>query len=240
MIKALFVRSSVLFGVLLLAACAELPQIIQAGADAASQAGYNNQAQMVRGVKEVLELGSRRAADQLSEVGGYRDDPRYRIELPGDLQPIASRLRQFGLGGQLDRVEELMNEGAERAANEAKAIFIDAVRDMTVTDALGIIRGHDTAATEYFRRQTEERLRTRYEPIIKNSLQQTGFYDQYQSMLSVYKQIPLANKPNLDLEQHALDEALDALFQQVAVEERLIRQDPVGRGTAIIESVFGN
>ncbi|WP_460226566.1 DUF4197 domain-containing protein [Aurantivibrio infirmus] len=224
--------------ILALSACAELAPYLEAGADVASASGYGNQAQLVQGVKEALELGSSRAATQLSASGGYNNSSLYRIELPDNLQPITSRLRQFGLGGQLDQVEALMNQGAEKAAAEAEAVLVNAIRNMSVNDALGIVRGNETAATDYFRQQTEADLRARYLPIINESLQQIGFYNQYQSLLSTYNNLPISNKPNLDLEQHVLVKSLDALFAQVAVEERLIRQDPVGRGTAIISSVF--
>jgi hypothetical protein len=221
---------------LCLSACsANLPQIAQTAGDAL---GRNDQAQMVRAIKETLELSSTRASDLLSQTGGYSQHPLYRITLPEHLQPIAGRLRQFGLGGQLDRVELLMNQGAERAAVEARAVFIAAVRDMTVTDALGIIRGHDTAATDYFIEHTEMALRQRYQPIIEQSLRQIGFYDHYQTLLSAYQQLPISNKPDMDLEQHVLTQSLNALFSQVAQEEKLIRQDPVGRGSRIIEAVF--
>ncbi len=224
---------------LTLAACnATLPQIAQTGADVAGSAGYNNQAQLVRGIKEALELGSSRAATSLSATGGYANSALYRIELPDDLKPVGNTLRQLGLGAQLDRVEALMNQGAEKAAAEAQAVFIDAVRNMTVTDALGIVRGHETAATDYFRQQTENSLRQRYLPIIQQNLQQIGFYNQYQQLLGRYNALPIANKPNLDLEQHVLERSLDGLFRQVAVEEKLIRQDPVGRGSQIIGAVF--
>lgn len=224
--------------VLSLTACAELTPYLDAGAEVANTAGYNNQANLVRGVKEALELGSQRAATQLSSVGGYSDSALYRIELPNELEAVTSTLRRFGLGGQLDQVEALMNQGAEKAAVEAKAVFFDAVRNMTVTNALGIIRGSDTAATDYFRQQTEASLRVRYLPIIQQNLQKIGFYNQYQQFLGAYQQLPISNKPNLDLEQHVLDESLSALFSQIAVEEKLIRQDPVGRGSALIGSIF--
>lgn len=223
----------------LMACNATLPQIAETGANVASAAGYNNQAQMVRGIKEALELGSNRAATSLSATGGYANNPLYRIQLPANLQPIAGSLRQLGLGSQLDRVEMLMNQGAEKAAVEAKTVFVDAVRNMSVTDALGIVRGNSTAATDYFRNQTEASLRQRYMPIIKQNLQQIGFYNQYQQFSGTYNMLPLANKPSLDLEQHVLNMALDGLFKQVAVEEQLIRKDPAGRGSQIIGAVFG-
>jgi hypothetical protein len=162
----------------------------------------------------------------------------YHIDLPSSLQPMAKTLRQFGLGGQLDKVEALMNQGAEKAAVEAQEVFVTAVRNMSVTDALGIIRGSNTAATDYFRQQTETTLRQRYLPIIQANLKQVGFYNQYQQLLGTYKQLPIANKPDLDLEQHVLTQSLDALFKEVGTQEKLIRKDPVGQGSAIISAVF--
>lgn len=224
---------------LTLVACnASLPQITETGIAVASAAGYNNQAQMVRAIKETLELGSSRAATSLSATGGYANNPLYRIELPANLQPIAKNLRQLGLGSQLDKVEALMNQGAEKAAAEAKTVFIDAVRNMSVNDALGIIRGNQTAATDYFRVQTEASLRQRYQPIIQKNLEKIGFYNQYKQLLGTYNMLPIANKPSLDLEQHVVNMALDGLFKQVAAEEKLIRKDPVGRGSQIIGNVF--
>ena len=216
--------------------CAEMSQVMGSGGTSASG---SNPSLMASAIKASLELGSTRAADMLSKTGGYSQNPLYRIELPQQVQPIATRLKQFGLGGQLERVEALMNQGAEQAASEAKSIFVDAVRAMTISDALGIVRGNETAATDYFRGQTENTLRQRYLPIIQSNLQQLGFYQQYQQLLSAYRQLPLSNKPDLDLEQHVLRQSLDALFKQVGEEEKAIRQDPVGRGSAAIATVFG-
>lgn len=215
--------------------CAEMSEILATPSSATS----TNPSMIASAIKASLELGSTRAADLLSKSGGYAQHPVYRIKLPQQVQPIATRLRQFGLGTQLDRVEALMNQGAEQAAVEAKGIFIDAVRAMTISDALGIVRGNDTAATEYFRRQTEAALRQRYQPIIQRNLEQLGFYRQYQQFLAAYKLVPLQNKPELDLEQHVLTASLDALFKQVGEEEKLIRQDPLGRGGSAIAAVFG-
>lgn len=222
-----------------LVACnANLPQIAETGAAVASATGYNNQAQLIRAIKDTLELGSNRATASLSASGGYANSI-YRIGLPDNLQNIAGTLRQLGLGAQVDKVENLMNQGAEKAAAEATTVFVDAVRNMSVTDALGIIRGGDTAATTYFRAQTEASLRSRYQPIIQQSLEQTGFYTQYKQLQSAYNILPIANKPSLDLEQHAINMALDGLFKQVAKEETLIRKDPVQRGSQLIGAVFG-
>ncbi|MFC4309122.1 DUF4197 domain-containing protein [Steroidobacter flavus] len=219
-----------------LGACAEMSQVLQSGAGVA---GNSNQSALSRAVKESLELGSTRAADLLSKTGGYQNSSLYRIRLPESVQPIATRLRQFGLGGQIDQIEKLMNQGAEHAAVEAKGVFVNAVRSMTITDAMGIVRGSDTAATAYFRQHTEAELRQKYLPIIQNNLKQIGFYNQYQQLLSAYKQLPLTNKPDLDLEQHVVTQSLNALFTQVGEEEKAIRKDPIGRGSSAIAAVFG-
>jgi hypothetical protein len=225
-----------LCAILILGGCADMSQILQSVPAGGAQ---SNEGVLVRGIKESLELSSTRAADLLSKVGSYRNHPVYRIKLPESVQPIAGRLRQFGLGGQVDRIELLMNQAAEQAAAQAKVVFVDAVRSMSVTDALGIVRGHETAATDYFRRQTESSLRQRYLPIVQDNLRQIGFYSQYQQLLTAYKKLPLSNKPELDLEQHVLDKSLGALFSQVAEEEKLIRKDPLGRGSGAIAAVFG-
>jgi hypothetical protein len=217
--------------------CAEMSQILESSGTSAP--GQSSQSALARAIKESLELSSTRAADLLSKAGGYRNHPVYRIKLPESVQPIAGRLRQFGLGSQVDRMELLMNQAAEHAAVEARTVFVDAVRAMSITDALGIVRGPETAATDYFRQQTETSLRQRYQPIVQSNLRQIGFYDQYQQLLTAYKKLPLSNKPELDLEQHVLDQSLRALFSQVAEEEKLIRQDPIGRGSSAIAAVFG-
>jgi len=220
---------------LCLGACAEMSQVLQSGAGAA---GGSNQSTLSRAIKESLELSSTRASDLLSKTGGYQNSSLYRIRLPEPVQPIASRLRQFGLGGQVDQIEKLMNQGAEHAAVEAKEVFVAAVRSMSIADAMGIVRGSDTAATEYFRQRTEAELRQKYLPIIQTNLRQIGFYNQYQQLLSAYQQLPLTNKPELDLEQHVLTQSLNALFTQVGEEEKAIRKDPVGRGSSVIAAVF--
>lgn len=222
-----------------LTGCSELTPILEAGAGVANASGYNSQQQLVAGIKEALELGAGRATNQLSSEGGYGSSALYRIELPENLQSVAGTMRRFGLGGQIDRVEALMNQGAEQAAAAAKPVFVDAIKNMSVTDALAIVQGNDTAASDYFRGATEDSLRSRYAPIVDENLQKIGFYNQYQQLLKVYDSLPIKNKPSLNLQEHVLDASLDGLFKQIAVEEQSIRQDPVGRGTDLIYSVFG-
>lgn len=217
--------------------CENLPQLIETGAAISQSAGLNP-TQLSDGIKQALELSTGRASDLLSQSGGYSDSSEFRIGLPPSVQSVAETMKTFGLGKQVTQAELLMNRGAELAAGEAKAVFISAVKQMSVDDALGIIRGTDTAATDYFRAQTQDQLLARYRPIMQGQLQKLGFYQQYQSLLNGYKLLPLTNKPNLDLEEYAIQQGVTALFTQIAREEQKIRANPVEQGTALISSVF--
>ncbi|MFZ5722250.1 MAG: DUF4197 domain-containing protein [Pseudomonadota bacterium] len=201
--------------------------------------GVRNEATVGAGIREALAIGSERAATTLSASGGYAKNPLLRIAMPDSVQPVVKTLRQFGMGSYVDKVEADMNEAAELAAAKAVPVFRTAVTQMTLADAVGILKGGDNAATTYFRSRTESSLRTQFSPIITGSLQQTGYYDSYKSMLSVYNKLPVADKPSLDLEQHILDKSLDGLFVKLADEEKLIRQDPAKRTTELLRQVFG-
>lgn len=205
----------------------------------AAQSGASREDTIAAGLKEALSIGSERAAKTLSKTGGYGDNPLLRIALPQDLQPVADTLRKAGMGRYVDDVETDMNRAAELAAAKAVPIFKDAVTGMTLSDVMGIFNGGDKAATKYFRGKTEGALRKQFSPVIQSSLQQTGYYDSYKSLLNTYNRLPIADKPSLDLEQHILDRSLDGLFTTLADEEKAIRQDPVKRTTELLKKVFG-
>ncbi len=221
-----------------LTACANLTQVLDTGTQVSQAVGYSP-AQLNGAIKEALQLSITRAADQLSASGGYEQNNRWRMALPESVQPVADKLKQLGLAGPLNQVESLMNRGAELAAAEAKGVFLEALNAMAVPDALGIIRGGNTAATDFFRTVTEAQLRERYNSIMQSQLQQLGFYKQYQQILTTYKALPMANKPDLDLEQYAVNRGLDALYGQIAAEEQKIRANPLEQGTALIAAIFG-
>lgn len=233
-------RLVILFCLSGLAGCETNPALDQwfgIGSQVARDMGYSDQVDLVAGVKQTLDISSARAATLLSADGGYAR-AGYPIELPESLQPVANTLRQFGLGSYVDKVETAMRDGAQSAAAQATPVFQQAIREMSVSDALGIIQGGEHAATDYFRGQTESQLRQRYQPVIRENLEKTGFYNQYQAMLGVYDALPLMNKPSLDLEEVVLTQALDGLFGRMAEEEALIRQDPVSAGSALLGKIF--
>lgn len=194
--------------------------------------------QLADGVRATLKLSTERASENLGRSGGYADNPLYRITLPDELQNLRSTLQRVGLGNQLQSVEDLMNRGAELAAVEARGMFLTAISAMTVDDALGIIRGGNTAATDYFRAATSEQLTARYREVMEAQLSQLNFYGTYRSLLNTYNALPLANKPSLDLEGYAVAQGLTALFDQIGLEEQRIRANPMQEGGALLAKIL--
>jgi hypothetical protein len=192
------------------------------------------------GVRDALHVGSERAVALASAPGGFLDDARIHIRPPKTLRTIGNALRAIGLGAQVDELEVGMNRAAELAAAEAKPVFADAIRAMTLQDAVNIVHGGDTAATDYFRGATEARLHDRFKPIVASSLSRIGVRRQYDAVVARYQALPFAQPANLDLDEYTTNKALDGLFLLLAEEERKIRTDPAKRTTAILRQVFGS
>ncbi len=190
------------------------------------------------GLKEALQVASGRAVASGSRADGFLGNQLIRIALPSQLGPMAQALRLVGYGGQLDALEVGMNRAAEQASGEAKEVFLDAIGKMTLQDVQGILKGGDTAATEYFRRQTSDTLRVRFRPIVARKLEGIGLYDQYNQLLGTYAALPLAGKPNLDLDDYVTEKGLDGLFTLLGQEEQAIRRNPAARTTDLLQKVF--
>lgn len=221
---------------LVLAGCQNMEAVmpwVSMGNNMAKSAGYNTDEKLAAGIKEALVKGTDAAAAQLSQEGAMN------LQLPQAAQPIANTLRQFGMGSYVDKVETAMNRGAEKAVAAGAPVFKNAINAMSVDDALGIIQGDDTAATTYFRGETETNLRQRFQPIVEENLQKTGFYDQYKTFLAAYDKLPLTDKPSLDLEGYVIDNSMDQLYTRIGEQETLIRNNPMQQGSALIGAVFG-
>jgi hypothetical protein len=191
------------------------------------------------GVREALNVATDRAVALASKPGGFLDNPLIHIRPPKTLRKIGRALRAIGMGAQVDELEVGMNRAAERASRDAKPVFVDAIKGMTLADAAGIVRGGETAAADYFRSATEERLRARFEPIVAASLASVGARKQYDALVARYRALPLAEPANLDLDAYTTNKALDGLFSLLAEEERKIRKDPAKRTTRLLRRVFG-
>lgn len=196
-------------------------------------------AEVADGLREALIKGISTGSDQASKLDGYFKNPEIKIPFPPDVKRVEDKLRQIGLGSEVDKFVMTLNRGAEDAAKEAKPIFITAIKAMTIQDAWSILRGQDDAATQYLKRTTSAQLKEKFKPVIKNSLNKVNATKYYSDIVTRYNQIPLVQKVNPELDDYATDKAIEGLFIMIAREEKNIRENPVARTTALLKKVFG-
>ena len=202
--------------------------------------GGLSESEITKGLKEALEIGTRNAVAKVSTLDGYYRNPDIRIPLPQEVKKAEELMRTVGLGDQLDAFVLSMNRAAERAAPEAKGIFIDAVFQMGIEDARRILEGRDNEATLYFQEHTEDRLTTAFMPMVHDAMAEVGVTRIWQSIETRMESIPfLAASFQFDLDRYVTGKALDGLFLVLAEEEKKIREDPAARVTELLEKVFG-
>jgi hypothetical protein len=192
------------------------------------------------GVKEALSQGVTNAVLNLNKTDGFFGSELYKMLLPPDAKKVENTLRTIGMGAQVDKAILSINRGAEDAVAFAKPIFIDAIKEMTLTDALNIIRGSKDAATNYFKEKTKDKLIVAFTPSVKTSLDNVEATKHYADIVNTYNKLPTTfKKVNPDLPSYVVGKAVDALFDQVAKEEANIRANPMARTTDILQKVFG-
>ena len=193
-----------------------------------------------QGVKGALAQGVTRAVLSLHKTDGFFGSELYKVLLPPDSQKAETVLRKIGLGGQVDKAILAINRAAEDAVGEARPIFTSAIKKMTLTDALGIVRGNKDAATQYFKQNTSQELITALTPPVEASLGRTNATKYYADIANTYNRLPTSfTKVNPDLSDYVVEKALAALFDQIAKEEANIRANPLARTTEILKKVFG-
>ncbi len=192
------------------------------------------------GLREALSVGVANAVTQTGRRDGFFRNELIKILLPAKLQHAERTLRTFGAGKQVDSFVLGMNRAAEQAAPQARGIFTDAVRGMSFSDVWGILRGGDTAATDYFRARTTTKLSAAFAPIVSRSMENVGAARQYKSLMSRYGNLPFVSNGAVDINKYVVDESLQGLFTVVAQQERDIRRNPAARVTQILRDVFGN
>jgi len=206
----------------------------------AIKGGKLSDSTIIEGLKEALRIGTGNAVTNVSQVDGYFKNPKIHIPLPEKIQKVEKLLRGVGFGSKLDAFEQSMNRAAERAAPEAKSLFIDAIKQMTISDARRILQGRDNEATLYFEGKTRDRLHQLFKPIIHGAMSEVGVTRAYQVLDSKVRAIPFADSITFDLDTYVTDKGLDGLFFMVAEEERKIRQDPAARVTDLLKEVCGS
>ena len=192
------------------------------------------------GLKEALRIGAQEGAEELSRAGGYYDDLAYRILLPEEAQRVTERLQAVPGFSDLEAVIlKKINQGAEDAATKAAPIFVDAIRQMSIQDAVGILRGDKNAATEYLRRTTSQALTAEFAPVINNSLDKYDANKVWLDAATAYNNFPLTRtKVSTDLGAYVTQQALDGLFKKVALKEADIRENVAARTTELLRRVF--
>lgn len=195
-------------------------------------------AEVADGLKEALIKGISTGSDLASQLDGYFKNPEIKIPFPPEVKKVEDKLRQIGLGGEVDKFVMTLNRGAEDAAKEAKPIFITAIRSMTIQDAWGILKGQPDAATQYLKRTTSLQLKEKFKPVIQSSLSKVNATKYYGDIVNTYNKIPLTEDVNPNLDDYATDKAIEGLFLMIAKEEKNIRQDPLARTTELLKKVF--
>lgn len=220
---------------LVFSSCSEILQSLPAGTS-----GPVSESEAGQGIKEALSQGLVKAVLKFNQEDGFFKDAIYKILLPPDAKKIENTLRDIGLGKMVDKAILQINRGAEDAAGYAKPIFVDAIKSMTLSDAIGLVRNGDTSATHFFRVKTTDKLIAAFMPVIKSSLDKVEATKYYGDIVTRYNNFPTTRKTiNPDLPSFVTLKATDALFDMVAVEERNIRTNIAARTTDLLKKVFG-
>jgi hypothetical protein len=234
MIRALAVGAIVL--VTAAPASAQLGRILR-GLGLGRPGGLSD-AKIASGLKEALQIGTQNAVNLTGRLDGYFRNEVIKILMPEKLQTLEKGLRLVGYGPRVDEFVLSMNRAAERAAPRAKAIFWDAIGEMSFEDARKILNGGDTAATDYFQDKTTDRLAAAFRPVVDKAMNEVGVTRRYKELIGRYEAIPFVTSERLDIDQYVVTKALDGLFYVVGEEERKIRTNPTARVTDLLKEVF--
>jgi hypothetical protein len=201
-----------------------------------SKSGLSND-EIVSGLKEALNVGASNASQKLSTVDGFFKDAAIKILMPAEAQKAEKKLRALGMGKLVDDAILSMNRAAEDASKSAAPIFINAVKQMSIQDALGILRGGDFAATTYLKDKTTTSLSQAFSPVIETSLKKVNATKYWNTVFTTYNRFS-TDKVNPDLSAYVTEKALAGIFFQLGLEEQKIRKDPAARITDILKKVF--
>jgi hypothetical protein len=195
--------------------------------------------EIASGLKEALMVGSNNSASKGGALDGFLKNEAIKLLFPPEAVKVEQRLRQLGMGQLCDNFVTALNRGAEDAVKQAGPIFVNAIKQMTIQDALGILKGDKDAATQYLKRSSTTALAAAFKPVIINSLEKTNATKYYTELANTYNKIPLVQRVNPDLSDFATQKAIDGIFTLVADEEAKIREDPAARVSDLLKRVFG-
>jgi hypothetical protein len=196
--------------------------------------------EIIAGLKQALEIGSSNAGNSTSKTDGFFRNALIKIPFPPEAIEMEKKLRAIGMGSQVDQFILTLNRAAEEASKQAAPVFIDAIKGMSITDGLSILRGADTAATGFLRQRTATNLHAKFKPVIRAATQKVNVTKYWSPLMSAYNAIPFTQKMNPDLDEYITERGLNGLFKMVAIEETKIRRDPAARVTDLLKKVFGS
>ena len=200
--------------------------------------GDLSQGDATGGLKDALTQGAQIAVKQLGTPGGFSNNPEVKIGLPGKLEKAAGALKMLGMGDQITQLEDSMNKAAESAVTQAQPILVNAVKNMSVSDAKGILSGGQDSATQYLDKSSREQIRAKFLPIVKQSTDKVGVAQQYNALAKKAPMGLLGGKSD-SVENYVTEQALDGLFKMIAQQEESIRQNPAAAATSLAKKVFG-
>ena len=220
--------------------CAELDQSLKILGLPAVKGDALDDNKIAAGLKEALQVGTGNAVTLTGKMDGYFRNQAIKILMPEQLQDFEKGLRTFGFGPQVDDFVLSMNRAAERAAPQAKQIFLGAISEMTFADAKQILNGSQTAATDYFKVKTTDKLIAAFRPQVEKAMNEVGVTRQYKELVGYFKAIPFPKSELINIDQYVVGKSLDGLFLMLAEEERNIRSNPAARVTSLLKEVFGS
>jgi len=221
-----------------LASAGMFDDLLKKGVGTPSQKGPDDST-VVSGLKEALSVGTEKAVKNVSGVNGYFGNEIIKILMPEKLQKVADVMRKVGYQKEVDDFVLSMNRAAEKAAPMATSFFVDAIKEMSFDDARKILNGGNTAATDFFRQKTSDKIAKAFKPVVSSSMNEVGVTKKYKDMMAKYETIPFMDKESLDLDSYVTKKATDGLFFMVGEEEKKIRTDPAARVTDLLKTVFG-
>jgi hypothetical protein len=230
------IRKGLFFLLILnLTACAELQQVVDSLPQTSSVLGSTD---IAAGLREALDLGIDKQVTKLTQTDGFFKNDLVKILLPEELQKVDKALRDVGLSSLADEGLKVLNRAAEDAVKESTPIFVDAVKDITFTDAKDILLGNNDAATQYLTSKTETALYAKFNPVIKNSFSKVGADEIWSNLITKYNALPFTSDVNPDLTDYVTGEALKGVYTMIAVEEEEIRTNVSSRSTDLLKKVF--
>lgn len=209
-------------------------------AAAADGAASVTATERVDGLKTALTQAASTAISTLGKTGGFSNDPEVRIPLPSKLQKASKTARKLGMGKQIDALELAMNRAAEAAVPEAKDFVMQSIRQMSVSDALGIIQGPDNAATEFFRKSMSDKLGEKFLPVVKKATSDVKLAELYKDVAGKASALGVIDSSDANLDAYVTRKTLDGLFVVMAREEAAIRKNPLGQASSLLRKVFGS